>query len=386
MTTSPSDLANKNQPESKLCTLQRQLVIAVLTMLACIIIFQVCSYFADILRVLGISILFSYLFVAVVDWLNKYIKIRLVAVAIVYIVVLIGITLSAITLVPTVISQISQLVNSIYEQLPHFVQNMSRIILPIESHLRSTHIEIKTADLVNEMLSFLTKIDSGQIFNRVGDVAVSTMTWTVYGLSILLLSFYFLLDGHKMQKSIVQLFPNEHQDGLYAIAAEIDQSLQAFFKGQVVLALSFGILMTIIYYALGVHYALLLGMILAIFEIIPVIGPTIGFVPTVFSVVFDGIDNMPGNRFTELLIVFAIFCGLQWAKDNLIAPKYMGNVIGLHPVVIFLSIMIGAKIDGWLGIIFALPVACAIQVLAKHIYAHYADSNHLSENIQPDGP
>ena len=65
---------------------------------------------------------------------------------------------------------------------------------------------------------------------------------------------------------------------------------------------------------------------------------------------------------------------MQWLKDNIVAPKYMGNVIGLHPVVIFLAIFIGAKIDGWLGIIFALPVACAVQVLAKNIYSVYTAS------------
>jgi predicted PurR-regulated permease PerM len=52
----------------------------------------------------------------------------------------------------------------------------------------------------------------------------------------------------------------------------------------------------------------------------------------------------------------------------------MGNVIGLHPVIIFLAIFIGAKIDGWLGIIFALPAACVVQVLAKHIYAIYSEA------------
>jgi predicted PurR-regulated permease PerM len=366
---------NKNTNSSdKLLILQRQLFVITLTLLLCIIAFQICSYFADVLRILGISILFSYLFIAVVDWLNKFLKARVVAVLIVYAIVLTGIVFSAITLVPTVIAQISQLVNKIYLELPQLVHDFVQSTLPLAERLRAVHIEIKTSDLLADTLSFLPKIEAGQVFDRVGDVAVSTISCTVYGLSILLLSFYFLLDGYKMQASIIKIFPLRYQSHLELISKEIDHSLQSFLKGQVVLALGFGIAITIVFYAIGVHYALLLGIILAVWEIIPVIGPTIGFIPTVLSVAFDGIDHIPGDRFSEVIVVFAIFASMQWLKDNVVAPKYMGNVIGLHPVVIFLAIFIGAKIDGWLGIIFALPVACVVQVLAKHIHTIYLDA------------
>lgn len=352
----------------KLLILQRQLVVVVLFLTAAIIIFQICGYFADILRILGISILFSYLFIAAVDLLHKYLKSRILAVSIVYALVLVGIVFSAFTLVPTVISQISQLLNSVYQQLPRLVHTLTQYVVPVEHRLRAAQIEIKTVDLVNGLIAVFPKIEAGQIFNRVSDVAVSTMTGAVYGLSILLMSFYFLLDGYRMQGLVIQLFPENHQKRLQSVCKQIDQSLQAFFRGQVVMALGFGCFMIIVYYILGVHYALLLGIILAIWEIIPVIGPPIGFIPTIFSVAFDGMDHVPANRLTQLILVFICFNGFQWIKDNLIAPKYMGNVIGLHPVVIFLAIIIGAKIDGWLGIIFSLPVACAIHVLARDIY------------------
>jgi predicted PurR-regulated permease PerM len=364
-------MQNKDSSD-KLITIQRQLVIFVLALTASIIIFQIGAYFADILRILAISILFSYLFIALVDQLNKYLKSRILAVSIVYAIVLIGIVFSAVTLVPTVISQVSQLLNSVYQQLPKLVQNLTEYLVPVEHRLRAAQIEIRTADLVNGLIAVFPRVEAGQIFNRVSDVAVSTMTGAIYGLSILLMSFYFLLDGYKMQGIIIQLFPGKHQKRLQSICKEIDQSLQAFFRGQVIMALGFGCLMIIIYYILGVHYALLLGIILAIWEIIPVIGPPIGFMPTIFSVVFDGMDNIPVNRLTQVLLIFILFNGLQWVKDNLIGPKYIGNVIGLHPVLIFLAIIIGAKIDGWLGIVFALPAACTIHVLAKNIYADYS--------------
>ena len=357
----------KKDYADNLATMQRQLFILVLALIASIIIFQLCAYFADILRILGISVLFSYLFVGAVDWLSKYLKPRALAVLIVYGAVLIGIVFSAIAVVPTVIYQVSQLLNNIYLQLPQLIQEAEQYITPIEQKLHHAQIEIKTTDLVNGIVSVLPKVEAAQILNRMSDVAVSTMTGIIYGLSILILSFYFLLDGHTMPAAIIKLFPDKHRERLELICRQIDTTLQAFLRGQVTLALGFGAVMIIIYYALGVHYALLLGIVLAILEVVPVIGPPIGFVPTIFAVAVNGMDHIHLNRLPQILIVFAIFNGLQWLKDNLLAPKYIGNVIGLHPLIVFLAIMIGARIDGWLGIIFALPAACVVQVLLKNV-------------------
>jgi len=93
------------------------------------------------------------------------------------------------------------------------------------------------------------------------------------------------------------------------------------------------------------------------------------------------------NTPTQLLIIFVVFQGLQWLKDNIVAPRYIGNVIGLHPVTIFIAIMIGAKLDGMLGIIFALPVACVINVVINHLPSHTVATPSASEeaiNVNPD--
>jgi predicted PurR-regulated permease PerM len=86
-------------------------------------------------------------------------------------------------------------------------------------------------------------------------------------------------------------------------------------------------------------------------------------------VALNGLDNIPLNRFGQVVVLVLVFNIFQWLKDNLVAPRYIGNKIGLHPVVIFIAIMIGAKIDGMLGIIFAIPVASALNVAYRHLEA-----------------
>ena len=204
------------------------------------------------------------------------------------------------------------------------------------------------------------------ISNKVSDVALSTVTWLLYAISIFVVSFYFLLEGQKLKDAIINLFPSKYRKSLQLMAVDIDKGLQSFLRGQIVLGILTGIIMLGIYMAFGIQYALLLSVILGAWEIVPVIGPPIGFIPTLISVAINGM-HFPGNRLIQLLIITLIFQVIQQVKDNVVAPKYIGNVIGMHPVVIFIAIMIGARLDGILGIIFALPVACVINVFMHHM-------------------
>jgi len=126
-----------------------------------------------------------------------------------------------------------------------------------------------------------------------------------------------------------------------------------------------------------------LAVFLAFWEIVPVIGPTIGFIPTVISVAVDGMDMVPASRLVQVVIVVIVFNLIQWLKDNFVAPKYMGNVIGLHPVMIFIAIMLGARLDGVSGVIWSLPVACVVNVLVSHLSLRFR-AETLAQDARDD--
>ena len=327
------------------------------------------------------------MFIGLVDWLSKYLHSRMAAVIVVYSIAIVGTAIGALILVPAVTTQVTQLLTTTYDQLPQLMDNLTNAMLPIEKRLHNAQVELKAIDVINGIFANIPKIEAATLFTRMSDVAVSTMTLLMYGLSIFVVSFYFLLEGYRMQSSIIKLFPKRHEQWLQELALEIDKSLQSFFRGQIVLGIGFGLFMVIVFYLFGVHYALLLGLILGVWEIIPVIGPPIGFIPAMIAVGIHGMDNVHLNTPTQLLIIFVVFQGLQWLKDNIVAPRYIGNVIGLHPVTIFIAIMIGAKLDGMLGIIFALPVACVINVVINHLPSHTVATPSASEeaiNVNPD--
>jgi len=377
MTSKNSEPNTEGKSSDKLLHVQRQLTVLVLALVAFIAFLQIGGFFADIIRILGFSVLFSYLFINVVDWLEKIIRNRAAAILIVYaglgVLTIFGITL----IIPAIIFQVSQLVDTTFNQFPQWLDFLVKALQPLEARLHAAQIQVRAVDILTTVVGSIPKPDPTQIIARMTDVAMSTMTWLFYGLSIIVVSFYFLLDGHNIKESIIKLFPKQHYPFLEVLATDMDIGLQAFFRGQIVLGLLFGAFMIFVYMALGVHYALLLGIFLGVWEIVPVIGPTIGFIPTFFSAAVDGVDNLPFNRITQVIIVALVFNLIQWLKDNIVAPRYIGNVIGLHPVMIFIAIMIGAKLDGMLGVIYSLPVACLVNVLITHLAARASAMNKV---------
>jgi predicted PurR-regulated permease PerM len=353
--------------ERKLLVWQRRLTVAVLLLALCFLILQIGSYFADLLRILGISVLLSYLFINVVDYLEKYLRNRGVAILVVYAVLLAATVVGAILVVPAMVFQVTQLVETVWDKLPEFVSWLGQACAPLESRLHAAQIDVRVIDILNSLANSLPKPDPGAVFTRLTDVAMSTMTWLIYSISIFVVSFYFLLEGHRISDWIIGLFPRKYRNALHLTAADMDRNMQAFFRGQLVLGLLSGIVMLGVYLVLGVPYALVLSVFLAVWEIVPVIGPPIGFYPAIIPVAINGMDHFSANKFVQILVLIVIFNVLQWLKDNVLAPRYIGNVIGVHPILIFIAILAGARLDGICGIIFALPVACLLNVLTRHL-------------------
>jgi len=350
----------------RMLDLQRHLTIVFLSLLIALAAYQLCTFFADILRILAISILISYLFINVVDFIEKYARVRALAILIVYGMMAVATVIGLVVVVPAVVFQVTQLVENVFVHLPTVIEHLTHALSPLEQRLHAAQIDVKAADIITTVASGIPRPDPALLINRVTEITMSTMTWLLYGVSIAVVSFYFLLEGHQIKDHIIKLFPRKYRAALHLMAADMDKNLQGFFRGQVVLAILAGVVMLGVYWALGVSYALSLSVFLALWEIVPVIGPPIGFAPAVIAVAIHGM-NFPGDRIIQIIALTIIFSVLQQVKDNVIAPKYIGNVIGLHPVLVFIAIMIGARIDGMLGVIVALPVASVINVFINHL-------------------
>ncbi|MBX9941627.1 MAG: AI-2E family transporter [Candidatus Obscuribacterales bacterium] len=381
MDSQPEKNSERQEKVVSLELLQRRLTIALLSVLLIIAVIYLFYFFADVFRILGISILLSYMFINPVDWLSRHLKNRAASIVIIYGVCLTLAVIAFLIVVPSMVYQINLFFSNTFKQVPHLVETFLRSLTPLDERLAAAKIQIRAIDMISKMAQGLPSIDSSAFVGRMSEMAMMTTTWALYGLSILVLSFYFLLDGHAMKNRLIERLPSRIHDLLNSMAHEIDLNLQSFFRGQIVMGFAFGLVMMGVYFLLGVQYALVLGLVLAVWEIVPVVGPLLGFLPAALVVLVNGMENVPLDRLWQFLIILVVFNVGQWIKDNLVAPRYIGNKVGLHPVTIFLAIMIGARLDGILGIIFAIPMASVVNVIYQQLLFDHRNRKAQSATI-----
>lgn len=189
-------------------------------------------------------------------------------------------------------------------------------------------------------------------------VFTSTINGLVYFLAGVVLTFYFLIDGSKLKREFLKLLPSSNQSTGTYLLDTFHQVMFAFVKGQVLLGMLTGFYMFIIYSIFHVPYALVLDCVFALAELLPVVGTWIG-IGLGLTVILLNMDPVIA------LYVWLCSYAYQTIKDNILAPKVVGDVMGLHPMVIILALLICAQVAGLLGVLLALPLASAINVIIR---------------------
>lgn len=211
-----------------------------------------------------------------------------------------------------------------------------------------------------------------------------TFNGLLYGLTGALLMFYLLSDGRRIRENIITLFPPAAHNTVDYLLKSFHQVMFSFIKGQVMLGLLTGVYMGIIYTLFKVPYALLLGVLFAVAELLPIVGTWIGISIGLMVILF----NME-----PIVALWVWLCSYayQTIKDNILAPKVVGDVMGLHPLVIVLALVIGAQVAGLLGVLMALPMASAVNVVIRLLLRKDGQEKNRAENASsgnqsPTGP
>lgn len=174
------------------------------------------------------------------------------------------------------------------------------------------------------------------------------------------LAFYFLKDWRELRLMVINLFNYDAQDKAAEVVDEIGRTMSAYVRGMGKLSLISGFVITIGTAFLGIDFPLVLGFWAILAETVPVVGPLMGAVPAVF---------IAYGQAPEAAFHVALFYLVYYQLDaNFIMPKLMGQKIDLHPVVLIISLLIGAKLFGILGMVFAVPVAAVYRVLYKQLW------------------
>lgn len=291
-----------------------------------------------------VSIFLSYIIMAAVlpsvEFLKKKKFPKTLAVLIPYFGIICAIFLLIIPLIPFIAGQIQSLLT----KLPQFLSHS------------------KTIFGVTFNQSQLEKyINDG--FGTIGQSAVD-ITTKVFGgffslITIFVVSFYLLMYNDGFKKLMADLFHDGSREHIYKILDKVNEKLGAWLRGQVILMIFIGTFSWIGLTILGLPFALPLALLAGLLEIVPTLGPILSGIPAVIV----GLTVSP----TMALTVIVLYLLIQALESQFLVPKVMQQAVGLNPVLVILSIMIGTNLMGIAGTFLAIPFVSFIVVVINSL-------------------
>ncbi|PSB25611.1 AI-2E family transporter [Stenomitos frigidus] len=176
------------------------------------------------------------------------------------------------------------------------------------------------------------------------------------------ISLYMLIDGEKLWQLLLKLVPVASRD---RFAQTFRHSFLGFLRGQLLLMLFLSIATFLVFSLLGIHYALILAVIVGVLDAIPGVGATLGVVIITLLV----LASQGGAIALKVVIACVV---LQQIQDNIVHPKVMGDALELNPVLLFLALFIGERVAGLLGVFLAIPIAGMIAAWMRSVRAETA--------------
>jgi predicted PurR-regulated permease PerM len=310
---------------------------------------QLFAFFEEPITIVTIAAILALLLSYPVRTLERR-RVKPAAAAILVLVVVVTVfLLLGFTVIPLVLDQANQLLNA----LPQWLDKTRQQILWLQELAQRHRININLEQLINQLERL-----AQTLVTWLPGLAIGTLGRLLDGVLIVVLSVYMLLYGPQMWWGLVDLLPAKFGQ---AFSKSIQFNVQQFFISQFLLALTMLLGLIPIFTLIRVNFPLLFALIVALFELIPFIGASIGiFIVTMLTLL---------QGFWTAFWVAILAIALQQVKDNVVAPRLLGKFIGLNPVWIFFSLLLGARIAGVLGVILAIPIAGTIKGTVEQLRA-----------------
>lgn len=365
----------------------KQLVSAALLVLAALLLYG----FRTILIPIILVLLLSYILAPVVGWLAKNLRIgRSWAVALVYLVGLaILATLPAVT-IPAIVAEVENLLRNledIVQSAVAWVEAWNQYEIEFMGYVLSLP-EFEPPTLSFDMQRVIDLLDStisplaGGVFSVVRTVA-SGVAWLLFMAAT---GFYLLRDADRFAPAVLRVVPSAYRGEATRLLRIFSLTWNAFLRGQIVLCLVIGAVTATAMSALGIRFALALGIIAGILEVIPTFGPILASVPAILIALFQGSSWIPISNVGMALIVAGIYWMIQNLENNLLVPRIIGHSLNLHPLVVIVGVLAGvtlgstvSPLGGVLGALLAAPILATFRHVLRYTYAKLFDLDPFPE-------
>lgn len=298
-----------------------------------------------------------------------------------------GVVLGLIVGIPAVADQVGDLLG----RAPVLVQRFTDWIEALDR--RAATLSLPPA--VQEQLETLRALDPEDLvaFLQERQEEIARQAWqgvlglgrglgsvlTILGYVVLtpVLTFYLLRDWDHLTRATADLVPRGRRDEVLGFVREYDHLLSRYLRGQVLVALTVGTITTLGLWITGFPYALLLGVLVAVFGLIPYLGLVLSLIPAL------AIALTSGSVVSSLLKVAIVYGAAQALEGAVISPRIVGESVGLHPVWVVLALAVGGFFFGFVGLLLGVPLAVGVKLLVTRGLTRYRESELYREGSVP---
>lgn len=351
-------------------------LLIVLLVLLILIAFTKISYLFtpvwQFLTVVGIPIIvaavFYYFLVPIVDFMERH-KIKRVWGILILFVIIVGlIAWGAIVAVPKIQEQLTSFITN----FPSYVDTLSNQIEKFMSNSKIAEFQPQIDKVVNDTMDSLSTIiqnfSKGTI-QSIGNIVGAVANTFLVVLTAPFILFYLLKDGKKLPGYIVKFLPNRFRPITLQVMKEMNTKVSQYIRGQLTVAFTVAVMFIIGFLAIGLDFAVTLGVVAGFLNLIPYLGSFLAMIPAVFLGLVAG-----PMMVLKVAIVFVIE---QTIEGRVVSPLVLGSQLNVHPVTIIFILLASGKIWGIAGVVLGIPVYAALKVLITYLFEWYKKVSSL---------
>lgn len=197
------------------------------------------------------------------------------------------------------------------------------------------------------------------LFDQLGAVTSGIFEFILIFLVGPVIAFYFLIDLPSVSKRVLEVFPERRKDEALHVGRQLNTAIGGFLRGQLVVAIIVGVMLSFGYWAIGLEFWLLIGLVGGMLNIVPFLGPWVGgFLGVLVAVATADVPT------AIWAVVIAVV--VQQIDNNFVSPSVLRATVRLHPAVTLLSLILGGTLAGIWGVVIAVPLVASIKILLGH--------------------
>lgn len=330
----------------------------VITILSIALVYLIYPYFANVIAPFIYGLALAYILEPAIRGLERRRIKRVWAILIIFAVFL-GLL---IVFVGTFIPRLSEDIGMLLRELPALTKNLIEITEKIKTGEMIPFIENMGEFIdIDQEIQLLNK-SIGNILKGVINRVVKSSGTLIDIIMTPVIAFYLLKDKEILIQKIKGAIPKKYKKKTHELYLDLDRSFGGFIKGQLIVAIFIGTLTGVGCYLIGIPYALTVGVIAGITNIIPYFGPFLGGVLPVLL----GLINNPMDALWVVLLMLVV----QQVESAFLSPQIMSHSVGIHPLLVMFSVLFFGNALGIIGMIIGVPLMAGMIIISKHLLAN----------------